>query len=289
MADLNDWIAGARPRTLWTSVSPVAVGTASAAAIGGFDLQAALVALGVAFALQIASNYANDYADGVRGTDMNRLGPERLVASGRATPTEVKRAAYTAFGVAVFLGLYLVLISAQLWLLIVGAAAIAAAWMYTASSRPYGYAGWGEASVFVFFGPVAVLGTMLTQAGEIRWWAVLASCGVGLWACALLLVNNIRDIEGDALAGKRTLAVRLGDYRSRQLFAAFVTLPVILAVLVGLAHPWALLAVLTAAPSLFLAIGLRLGPQGLALRPFFNSVSVVGLAYGLLLALGIAL
>lgn len=289
MAELNDWIAGARPRTLWTSISPVAVGTASAAAIGGFDLQAAIVALGVACALQIASNYANDYADGVRGTDLNRLGPERLVASGRATPTEVKRAAYTAFAVAAALGLYLTLISAQLWLIPVGLVAIAAAWTYTASAKPYGYAGWGEVSVFIFFGPVAVLGTMLTQARQITWWAVVASAGVGLWACALLLVNNIRDIEGDALSGKKTIAVRLGDFRARQLFAALVLLPVAVAILVGFPHPWALIAVLTAAPSLFFAVAMRLGPTGLALRPFFNGVSLVGLAYGLLLALGIAL
>jgi 1,4-dihydroxy-2-naphthoate octaprenyltransferase len=288
MAGVNDWVAGARPRTLWTSVSPVAVGTAAASAVGGFDLQAAVVALGVAASLQIASNYANDYADGVRGTDLNRLGPERLVASGRATPSEVRRAAYVAFAVAAALGLYLTLISAQLWLIPVGLIAIIAAWRYTASSRPYGYSGWGEVSVFIFFGPVAVLGTMLTQADQITWWAATAACGVGLWACSLLLINNIRDVEGDALAGKRTLAVRLGDYRARQAFAAIVMLPVLFAIVTGFAHPWALLAVLTAAPSLFFAVAMRLGPTGLALRPFFNGVSLTGLVYGLLLALGIA-
>jgi 1,4-dihydroxy-2-naphthoate octaprenyltransferase len=289
MAELNDWVAGARPQTLWTSVSPVAVGSASAAAVGGFDLQAAIVALGVAVSLQIASNYTNDYADGVRGTDANRLGPERLVASGRATPTEVKRATYVAFGIAAILGLYLTLISAQLWLIPVGAIAIVAAWMYTASSRPYGYAGWGELSVFVFFGPVAVLGTMLTQADQVTWWAATAACGVGLWACALLLINNIRDLEGDELVGKRTLAVRLGDFRARQAFSALVMLPVLFAIVTGFAQPWALLAVLTAAPSLFFAVAMRLGPTGLALRPFFNGVSLTGLVYGLLLAAGIVL
>jgi 1,4-dihydroxy-2-naphthoate octaprenyltransferase len=289
MASVNDWVAGARPRTLWTSVSPVVVGSAAAAAVGGFDFQAAVVALGVAASLQIASNYANDYADGVRGTDANRLGPERLVASGRATPSEVKRAAYVSFGIAAVLGVYLTLISAQLWLIPVGVIAIAAAWTYTASSRPYGYAGWGELSVFVFFGPVAVLGTMLTQADQVTWWAATAACGVGLWACALLLINNIRDLEGDELVGKRTLAVRLGDFRARQAFAALVMLPVLFAIVTGFAHPWAMLAVLTAAPSLFFAVAMRLGPTGLALRPFFNGVSLTGLVYGLLLALGIAI
>jgi 1,4-dihydroxy-2-naphthoate octaprenyltransferase len=183
----------------------------------------------------------------------------------------------------------LTLISAQLWLIPVGAIAIVAAWMYTASSRPYGYAGWGELSVFVFFGPVAVLGTMLTQADQVTWWAATAACGVGLWACALLLINNIRDLEGDELVGKRTLAVRLGDFRARQAFSALVMLPVLFAIVTGFAQPWALLAVLTAAPSLFFAVAMRLGPTGLALRPFFNGVSLTGLVYGLLLAAGIVL
>lgn len=289
MTGISDWVAGARPRTLWTSVSAVAVGSAAAAAVGGFKLEPAVIALGVAVALQVASNYANDYADGIRGTDLNRLGPERLVASGRAKPSTVKRAAYTAFVVGAVLGMYLVLISAQWWLLLVGAAAIVAAWTYTASQRPYGYAGWGEVSVFIFFGPVAVLGTMLTQAGGIAWWAVVASVGVGLWATALLMVNNIRDLEGDALSGKRTLAVQWGDYRARQVFAAVVMLPVVCGIVVGFVHPWALLTVLTAAPSLFFAFAMRMGPAGLALRPFFNGVSLVGLTYGILLATGLAI
>ena len=247
------------------------------------------MALGVAGALQIASNYANDYADGVRGTDVNRLGPERLVASGRATPTSVKRAAYVSFGVAMVLGIYLVLISGQWGLLLVGAIAIVAAWTYTASSKPYGYSGWGELSVFAFFGPVAVLGTMLTQAGHVTWWAAAASCGVGLWAAALLMINNIRDIEGDAIVGKRTLAVKLGDVGARQAFASMVLLPLLFTIVVAFAHPWVLIALLTAAPAFFFAIAMRLGPQGLALRPFFNGVSLVGLVYGLLMAFGLLL
>jgi 1,4-dihydroxy-2-naphthoate octaprenyltransferase len=243
----------------------------------------------VAVSLQVASNYANDYADGIRGTDINRLGPDRLVAAGRATPSAVKRAAYIAFGVGAALGLYIVILSAQWWLLAVGALAIVAAWTYTASERPYGYAGWGEVSVLFFFGPVAVLGTMLTQAETVTWWALVASIAVGLWAVALLMINNIRDIEGDALAGKRTLAVQLGARRARSLFGVTILSTLALAVVIAFEHPWVLLTFLTATPIVFFAVAMRLGPQGLALRPFFSGVSLVGFAYGLLLALGLAL
>ncbi|MFW7414659.1 1,4-dihydroxy-2-naphthoate polyprenyltransferase [Demequina sp. SO4-18] len=297
MTTSSDWLAGARPRTLWTAISPVAVGSASAAAIGEFGLLPALLALGVALALQVASNYANDYSDGVRGTDVDRVGPDRLVATGRATPSAVKSAAYVSFGIAGLLGLALVVESGMYWLLIVGAFAMWAAWHYTGSDRPYGYSGWGEVSVFVFFGPVAVLGTLLTQAGTITWWAVAASIGVGLYAVALLMVNNIRDLDTDALAGKRTLAVKMGSHRARQLFAATVMLPVVVAVVVAFAHPWALLATVVALPSLYFAIAMRIDgavrdqvgmPSG-GLKIIFAGLSAVGLLYGLALAVGIAL
>lgn len=297
MTTAADWIAGARPRTLWTAISPVAVGSASAAAVDSFAFLPALLALGVALALQIASNYANDYSDGVRGTDVDRVGPERLVASGRATPSSVKSAAYVSFGVAGLLGLALVVETGLYWLLIVGAIAIWAAWHYTGSDRPYGYAGWGEVSVFVFFGPVAVLGTMLTQAGEVRWWAIAASIGVGLYAVSLLMVNNIRDLDTDAAAGKRTLAVIVGSHRARQLFAAAVMLPVLCAVVVAFVHPWALLATVVALPSLYFGIAMRIDgavreqvgmPSG-GLKIIFAGLSAVGLVYGLALAVGIAL
>jgi 1,4-dihydroxy-2-naphthoate octaprenyltransferase len=289
MTKAQDWIDGARPRTLWTSVSPVAVGSASAAALGSFRPLAALLALVVGLALQIASNYANDYADGVRGTDINRVGPSRLVASGRARPSAVKRAAYLASGVGGAAGVALCAVSGQWWLLAVGAVAVVAAWAYTATSNPYGYRGWGEAVVWIFFGPVAVLGTMLTQAGTVTWWAVVASASVGLYAVALLMVNNIRDIEGDLLAGKRTLAVRLGERRTRRLFAVVVLAPVAGAVLVGFAMPWALLATLATLPSVVVALTVRLGASGPALKPIFLGISGIGLGYGLLLAIGIAL
>ncbi len=289
MTTTQDWIDGARPRTLWTAVSPVAVGSASAAALGSFRPLLALLALTVGLALQIASNYANDYADGVRGTDLNRVGPSRLVASGRARPSAVKRAAYLASGVGVLAGIGLSAVSGQWWLLAVGALAIPAAWAYTATPNPYGYRGWGEAVVWIFFGPVAVLGTMVTQAGTITWWAVVASASVGLYAVALLMVNNIRDVEGDALAGKRTLAVRLGERRTRQLFALVVLAPVAGAVLVGFAVPWALLATLATLPSAVVALTVWLGASGVALKPIFFGIGGIGMGYGTLLAIGIAL
>jgi len=284
----DDWMAGARPRTLWTAITPVLVGTAAASAVGSSSLLLAVLALGVGLALQVGVNFANDYSDGVRGTDIDRVGPDRLVATGKATPSAVKRAAFGSFGVAAVLGLILVALSGYWWLLGVGIVAIVAAWYYTGSSRPYGYAGWGEVSVFVFFGPVATLGTMYTQCGMVTWWAVLASFALGLFAVAMLLVNNIRDIETDAAAGKQTLAVRVGDYRARQLYAASVSLPLLLSILIAFAQPWVLLTLLLILPSLLLVLGMRLR-VGAAMGPLFLGTSAVGLVYGLVLAMGIAL
>ncbi|MGC4176091.1 1,4-dihydroxy-2-naphthoate polyprenyltransferase [Demequina sp.] len=284
----DDWMAGARPRTLWTAITPVLVGTAAADAAGASHFLFSILALGVGLALQVGVNFANDYSDGVRGTDVDRIGPDRLVATGKATPSAVKAAALGSFGVAAVLGLALVALSGYWWLLGVGLVAIVAAWYYTGSERPYGYAGWGEVSVFVFFGPVATLGTMYTQAGRVTWWAVLASFALGLWAVAMLLVNNIRDIETDAAAGKRTLAVRVGDFRARQLYAASVSLPLILSVLIAFAQPWVLITLLLLLPVGLLVLGMRLR-VGAALKPLFLGTSAVGLVYGCLLAVGIAL
>ncbi|WP_062462806.1 1,4-dihydroxy-2-naphthoate polyprenyltransferase [Demequina soli] len=289
MTTTADWIAGARPRTLWTGAVPVIVGSAAAIAEDGFRLGPALLAAGVAIALQVGSNYANDYSDGIRGTDIDRIGPERLVASGKALPRSVKLAAYLSFAVGAVLGLALVAWVGMWWLLAVGAVAIVAAWTYTGTSRPYGYAGWGEVSVFAFFGPIALLGTMVTQAGHVTWWAAVASVGVGLYAVALLLVNNIRDLETDALAGKRTLAVKVGELRARQLFAGAVTLPIVCSVLISFAHPWVLISTVVALPSVIIAFGMRMGASGRNFGVMFQGISGVGLAYGLLLAVGLAL
>lgn len=291
MPTTKDWVAGSRPRTLWTAVAPVAVGTAAASANphGSAAALPALLALGVALAMQIAVNFANDYSDGVKGTDLDRIGPDRLVATGKATPTQVKRAAYLAFGVAALLGIALIVVSGLWWLAPIGLIAIVAAWTYTGSSRPYGYSGWGEISVFVFFGPVAVLGTEVTQAYAVTWVGGLGSLGVGLYAVALLMVNNIRDLDTDAFTGKRTLAVKIGDLRARRLFAVTVMAPVVVAVVIAFSHPWALIATVVALPSLLLAIAMRVSAVTPRMPLVFVGISAVGLAYGLLLAIGIAL
>ncbi len=288
MPTSRDWIDGARPRTLWTSVAPVLVGTAAAGQVGSLRPVAALLALVVGLALQIASNYANDYADGVRGTDMNRIGPSRLVASGRARPSAVKRAAEIASIIGGVAGILLCVVSGEWWLLVVGALALVAAWAYTATANPYGYKGWGEVMVWIFFGPVATLGTLMTQAGTVTWWAIVASASVGLYAVALLMVNNIRDREGDELAGKRTLAVRLGNWNTRRLFVAVVISPVIGAIVMGLALPWAMLAALVALPAVLAAVTVTLGASGVALKPVFIGLGGIGMAYAVLLAVGIA-
>ncbi|NTV38442.1 MAG: 1,4-dihydroxy-2-naphthoate polyprenyltransferase [Demequinaceae bacterium] len=288
MPTTRDWIDGARPRTLWTSVAPVLVGTAAAIHLGSFRPVYALLALVVGLGLQIASNYANDYADGVRGTDVDRIGPSRLVASGRARPSAVKRAAVIASSIGGAAGVLLCVVSGQWWLLVVGALAVVAAWAYTATANPYGYKGWGEVMVWIFFGPVATLGTLVTQAGTVTWWAIIAAASVGLYAVALLMVNNIRDREGDELAGKRTLAVRLGNWNTRRLFVAVVLLPVIGAILIGLTLPWAMLAALVALPAVMAAVTVSLGASGIALKPVFIGLGGIGMAYSALLALGIA-
>jgi 1,4-dihydroxy-2-naphthoate octaprenyltransferase len=211
------WIAGARPRTLPAALAPVLVGTAVAMWDGGAVWDRALLALVVALALQVGVNYANDYSDGIRGTDAERVGPVRLVGQGLAEPAAVKRAALLSFAVAGAAGLVLVLLSGLWWLLLVGAAAIVAAWTYTGGPRPYGYAGLGEVFVFVFFGLVAVGGTAAVQVGFISALAWVCGLGVGALSCAILVVNNLRDIPGDTVAGKRTLAVRIGDPATRRL------------------------------------------------------------------------
>jgi 1,4-dihydroxy-2-naphthoate octaprenyltransferase len=289
MPTANDWVAGSRPRTLWTAIAPVAVGSAAASTAGEGAFVPAVLALGVALAMQIAVNFANDYSDGVKGTDLNRIGPDRLVATGKATPTQVKRAAYLSFGIAALFGVALILVSGLWWIAPIGLIAIVAAWTYTGSSKPYGYSGWGEISVFVFFGPVAVLGTEVTQSGSVTLTGVLGSVGVGLYAVSLLMVNNIRDLETDALSGKRTLAVKIGSMRARQIFAATVMTPVVIAVIIAFSHPWALIATLVALPSLLLAIAMRVTAATTRLPVVFGGISAVGLAYGLLLATGIAL
>jgi len=242
VSDRGIWVRGARPRTLVAAVCPVLVGTAAAAAEGPLRAWRALAALVVALALQVGVNYANDYSDGVRGTDTPaRVGPTRLVAAGLASPAAVRRAAAAAFAVAAVAGLALA-VAVDLRLLLVGAAAIAAAVLYTGGPRPYGYAGFGELAVLVFFGVVATCGSAYVQLERVPPIALAASVPVGLGAVAILLANNVRDVDGDRTAGKRTLAVRLGRARARDLFAAVVAGMFVAAALLGLARPPVLLA-----------------------------------------------
>jgi len=224
MATRNQWIDGARTRTLPAAVAPVLVGTSIAEFEGSFRPLVALLALVVSLALQVGVNYANDYSDGIRGTDENRVGPVRLVGQKLASPEEVRRAAVIAFGISALAGLGMVLLS-QVWLLIpIGTAAIAAAWFYTGGSKPYGYAGYGELFVFVFFGLVAVAGTTASQTGQVSALALLGGVACGALSTAILVANNLRDIPTDELTGKRTLAVRLGDERTRELYRACIVI-----------------------------------------------------------------
>ena len=222
MATASQWIGGSRPRTLPAAFAPVIVGTGLAASAKSFNGWAALLALIVAVALQVGVNYSNDYSDGIRGTDEARVGPVRLVGQGLAPAGEVKRAAFLSFAVAMLAGLGLVLLTQKWWLLLVGLACVAAAWLYTGGKHPYGYLGLGEIFVFVFFGLVPVVGTFYVQALTVTTSSVIAACGVGFLSCAILVTNNLRDIPGDTVSGKRTLAVRIGDSRTRVLYLALV-------------------------------------------------------------------
>ena len=228
MTSREDWIAGARPKTLVAAIAPVMVGTAFA----GYDAEVTnfLLALIVGLALQVGVNYANDYSDGIKGTDNNRVGPIRLVGSGLAQPREVKLAAFISFGVAALAG---VILSARTdwYLLLIGALAIIAAWGYTGGKKPYGYLGLGELSVFIFFGLVATLGTYYVQVGSLSIEVALAAIAMGLLATAILIVNNLRDLERDAASGKRTLAVKLVAVKTRSLYRAALFLPLLISLL----------------------------------------------------------
>ena len=234
----TQWLAGARPRTLPAACSPVIAGTGLAVYELSASWLVAVLALVVSVALQVGVNYANDYSDGIRGADAARVGPLRLVGSGLASPPLVKRAAFVSFGIAGLAGLALVIVTQQWRLLAVGAACVLAAWYYTGGKRPYGYAGLGEVSVFVFFGLVAVCGTAYVQVGRISLATLLTGVWVGALACAILVANNLRDIRGDAEVGKRTLATRLGDASTRTLYVILVALSGVLIIIVAFLTTW---------------------------------------------------
>lgn len=286
----NTWVLGARVRTLPAAVVPVAVGTGVAFHEHGGVWWKALLALVVSLALQVGVNYANDYSDGVRGTDNARVGPARLVGGGLKPAAAVKGAALLAFAVAGAAGLVLTF-TTSLWLLPVGSAAVLAAWFYTGGPRPYGYAGLGELFVFVFFGVVATAGAAYVQTEEMTALALVASIPVGMLACALLVVNNLRDVPGDTVAGKRTLAVRLGDRSTRVLFVVLVVdacalAPVVAAVAGSLLPAVAVVAVVASAPALRAVLA---EAKGRDLIPVLGATGKVQLAFGALLTLGLVL
>ncbi|HEU5084350.1 MAG TPA: 1,4-dihydroxy-2-naphthoate polyprenyltransferase [Acidimicrobiales bacterium] len=284
------WIAGARVRTLPAAVVPVLVGTAAARGVDGpLIAWRAVAAAIVALALQVATNYANDYSDGVRGTDDPgaRVGPVRLVGWGIKPPSAVKRAAMASFAVAGVAGLALAV--AVGWeLVLVGAASMLAGWFYTGGPKPYGYLGLGEVFVFVFFGVVATVGSTYVQVEEVTGLSLLASVPVGLLATALLVTNNLRDIPGDTVAGKQTLAVRLGDARTRQLFVAMIALAIVLVVPLAAVRPAAALALLAVVAAVEPVRRVRAGAAGPALIPVLAATGRLQLVFGLLLAAGLA-
>ena len=285
---MQRWILGARLRTLPAAVVPVIVGTAVAAG-GGIVWWRAGAALVVALALQVATNYANDLSDGVRGTDgPQRVGPVRLVGSGMATPAEVRIAMLAAFAVAAAAGLTLAA-AVTPWLLLVGVASIAAGWLYTGGPRPYGYLGLGELFVFTFFGLVATVGSAYVHQREVPVVAWLAAVAVGFLACALLVVNNLRDRPADAESGKRTLAVRLGDRPTRILYVALVDGALVAGSLCALSRPWAVLVLaagVVAGPAVRRVMG---GAEGSDLIDVLGRTGRTQLVAGVLLAAGLAL
>ncbi|NHN55306.1 1,4-dihydroxy-2-naphthoate polyprenyltransferase [Calidifontibacter sp. DB0510] len=289
MATLQQWTAGARPRTLPAAVAPVAVGTGSAYVMKHANPGYAVLALLVAVLLQIGVNYANDYSDGVRGTDHSRVGPVRLVGQGLATAKNVKLAAFISFFWAAMCGLALVALSNTFWLILVGIASIWAAWKYTGGNNPYGYLGLGEVFVFCFFGLVATLGTTYTQAHRIDATSVLGAVGVGAVACAILVVNNLRDIPGDTAAGKRTLAVRIGDRATRALFVAFFVVALACVGVTAFIHPFAAIGALGLLPAVPAMKRVLEGARGRDLIPALSASGLASLLYGVLFGLGLYL
>ncbi len=285
----NPWIAGARLRTLPAAIVPVAVGTGAAFGEGvAITAWRSAAALFVALSLQIATNFANDYSDGVRGTDEGRTGPARLVGSGTVEPRQVKLAAFAMFGVAAVAGLSLALAVGP-ELILVGAASIAAGWFYTGGPRPYGYAGFGELFVFVFFGLVATMGSTYVQIERLTAESFLAACVVGFFATALLVTNNLRDIPTDERSDKVTLAVRMGDERTRILYLSLLVAAAVVLGLLSLLRPWAAVGFL-AFPLLAPPVkAVRSNAVGPALIPVLVATAKAQLVLGIFLTFGLIL
>jgi 1,4-dihydroxy-2-naphthoate polyprenyltransferase len=290
MATLHEWVAGARPRTLSAAVAPVLVGTGIAVSLNALLPVRAGLALGVALALQIGVNYANDYSDGIRGTDQVRVGPVRLVGQGRAPAAQVRAAAFIAFAIAAVLGLTLTALTQQWWLLGVGVVSIAAAWFYTGGPRPYGYAGLGEVFVLVFFGIVPVMGTAYVQTLTFTAPMLLAGIAVGLLSSAILIANNLRDIPTDIHVGKHTLATRIGDLGTRRLYVGVVMLAFVIVIVIAASVAWIVLITLVSAIAAIRPMRAVLaGAQGKALIPVLQSTSLLLIVFSVLLTCGFVL
>ena len=288
MADAREWLAGTRPRTLPAAVVPVLIGSGVALGYGRFSWWRALLALVVALALQVGVNFANDYSDGIRGSDEQRVGPVRLVAAGLAPPRQVRAAAFGCFFLAGVAGLALAAVTSW-WLVAVGAGCIAAAWFYTGGPKPYGYSGLGEVFVFLCFGVVAVAGTAYVQMEALSWLGLAASVPAGLLACALLMVNNLRDIGSDTLAGKRTLAVMLGDARSRVAYVLTLLVPFGVAALLAFFRPLTLLTALALPLARMPVRSVRAGATGPALIRALGQTGRLQLAFGIAFTIGLAI
>ena len=287
MASFTQWVSGARPRTLPNAVAPVIAGTGAAAWQHAAVWWKALLALVVALALIIGVNYANDYSDGIRGTDDDRAGPVRLVGSRLATPRAVLTAAIAWLTVGAVAGLALALLSAP-WLIAVGAACIAGAWLYTGGSRPYGYAGFGEVAVFVFFGLVAVLGTEYTQALRVDWVGLVLAVATGALSSSVLVANNLRDIPTDTQSRKMTLAVRLGDARTRVLYQALLATAGLLTLVLMAATPWCAVGLVAAPLALRAARPVRSGRTGPELIPVLRDTGLTMVVWAIAVATALA-
>jgi 1,4-dihydroxy-2-naphthoate octaprenyltransferase len=287
VASFAEWVEGARPRTLPNAVAPVIAGTGAAAWLDGAVWWKALLALVVSLALIVGVNYANDYSDGIRGTDDVRAGPLRLVGSRLATPRAVLTAAVVSLAVGAGAGATLAIVS-QPWLIAIGAACIAGAWLYTGGSKPYGYQGLGEVAVFVFFGLVAVLGTQYTQAMQIDWVGGALAVATGALSSAVLVANNLRDIPTDAESGKITLAVRLGAGRTRLLYQALLALAFVLTLVLMLATPWCAVGLVALPLAVRAARPVRSGRGGRDLIPVLRDTGLTMLVWSIAVASALA-
>ncbi|MCV7099471.1 1,4-dihydroxy-2-naphthoate polyprenyltransferase [Mycobacterium palustre] len=288
MASFAQWVSGARPRTLPNAVAPVVAGTGAAAWLHAAVWWKALLALVVALAFVVGVNYANDYSDGIRGTDDERAGPVRLVGARLATPRAVLTAAMTSLSVGAAAGVALALLS-EPWLIAVGAACIAGAWLYTGGSKPYGYAGLGEVAVFVFFGLTAVLGTQYTQALRVDWVGLVLAVAIGALSSSVLVANNLRDIPTDAVSGKITLAVRLGDARTRVLYQALLATAGVLTLGLTAATPWCAMGLVGTPLAVRAAGPVRSGRRGPELIPVLRDTGLAMVVWAVAVAAALAL